>query len=273
VKEIAKGRLVKVDAARRVSGFCTLLMAASLLGGCATSGNSRDPLESLNRATFAFNETVDKAALKPVAQGYEAVVPAKARDGVSNFFGNIADVFIGVNNLLQGKVRDAVDDVGRVLVNSTVGVLGVMDVASDWGMEKHDEDFGQTFGRWGVGSGAYLVVPLFGPRDVRDTAGLVLDSVTDPVGYIDNIPTRNTLLVTRVISDRAALLPAEKVIEEAALDKYSYIRDGYLQRRRSLIHDGAPPRDDVDSAAESEKKQASAAAKDSNLYAANTAVK
>ena len=263
---------MKADAARRVSGFCTLLVAASLIGGCATSGNSRDPLESLNRATFAFNETVDKAALKPVAQGYEAVVPPKARDGVANFFGNIADVLISVNNLLQGKVRDAVDDAGRVLVNSTVGILGVMDVASDLGMEKHDEDFGQTFGRWGVGSGAYVVVPLFGPRDVRDTAGLVLDVAADPVGHINNIPARNTLLVTRVISDRAALLPAEKVIEEAALDKYSYIRDGYLQRRRSLINDGAPSRED-DSSAESETKSASAVTTDGNLYAVNTLVK
>ncbi len=133
-------------------------------------------------------------------------------------------------------------------MNSTIGLLGFIDIASDFGLEKHEEDFGQTFGRWGAGTGAYVVVPFWGPRNVRDTAGLVLDVVADPVGDMHNVGARNTLLVTRVISDRAALLPAEKVIEEAALDKYSYIRDAYLQRRRSLIHDGHPPRDYDESA-------------------------
>jgi phospholipid-binding lipoprotein MlaA len=225
-----------------------VIAVVSLLGGCATSGNPKDPIENFNRAMFAFNEGVDKAVLKPVAKGYDAVVPVPAKTGVSNFFSNIADVFIGVNDLLQGKVRDAASDVGRVVVNSTIGFLGFFDFASDFGLEKHEEDFGQTFGRWGAGPGAYVFVPIWGPRDVRDTVGLALDFYADPVGGMHNVAARNTLLATRVISDRAVLLPAEKVIEEAALDKYSYMRDAYLQRRRSLIYDGAPPRDDLDSA-------------------------
>lgn len=218
-----------------------------LLAGCATTSNPKDPIEGVNRAVFALNDGIDQVALKPVAKGYDAVVPTPVKTGVANFFGNIADVFIGVNNLFQGKVRDAASDCGRVLVNSTIGILGLVDFATDFGLEKHDEDFGQTFGRWGVASGAYVVVPLWGPRDVRDTVGLVLDTAADPVAHINHIPARNTLLVTRIISDRTALLPAEKVIEDAALDKYSYIRDAYLQRRRNLIYDGSPPHEDNDS--------------------------
>lgn len=236
---------IAVYFARPVAAAC-LLAGVLLLSGCATGGNPRDPIEGFNRSVFAFNEGVDKAVLKPVAKGYDKVMPTTAKTGVSNFFGNIADVFIGVNNVLQGKMSDGASDLGRVVVNSTVGVLGLVDVASDIGLEKHEEDFGQTFGRWGAGPGAYVVVPFFGPRDVRDTAGLVFDLYADPVGHLDNVAARNTLGATRVISDRAALLPAEKVIEEAALDKYSYLRDAYLQRRLNLIYDGAPPHEDFD---------------------------
>lgn len=220
-------------------------LAAVLLAGCATSGNPKDPIEGFNRAMYGFNEAIDTAILKPVAKGYDAVLPTPVRTGVTNFFGNIADFFIGVNNLLQGKPAEAASDLGRVLINSTIGLLGVIDWASDMGLEKHDEDFGQTFGRWGVGDGAYVVLPFFGPRTVRDTVGLVLDVKTDPVRQIDHIPTRNTLMALRIIDNRADLLPADKVIEEAALDKYAYIRDGYLQRRRSLIYDGNPPREEA----------------------------
>lgn len=230
----------------RLKSTVLVMAAASLLGGCATSGNPKDPIEGFNRAMYGFNEVVDKAVIKPVAQGYDAVLPSPVRTGVTNFFGNIADFFIGVNNLLQGKPGDAASDIGRVLVNSTVGILGLIDVASEMGMEKHEEDFGQTFGRWGVGDGAYVVLPFFGPRTVRDTAGLVVDVAADPVGNIDHVPTRNTLLALRIVDTRADLLPADKVIEEAALDKYAYVRDGYLQRRLNLIHDGNPPREKMD---------------------------
>ena len=230
----------------RTRTFIATLLGMGLITGCATSGNAKDPIEGFNRAMYAFNDGVDKAVIKPVAKGYDAVLPNPVRTGVTNFFGNIADLFIGVNNLLQGKVSDGGSDLGRVAVNTTVGVLGVFDVASGMGLEKHEEDFGQTFGHWGMGSGAYVVLPLLGPRTVRDTGGLVLDVATDPVAYIDHVPTRNTLFALRGINDRANLLPAEKVIEEAALDKYSYIRDAYLQRRRSLVYDGNPPREAED---------------------------
>ncbi|HZV53566.1 MAG TPA: VacJ family lipoprotein [Rhodocyclaceae bacterium] len=215
---------------------------AALLGGCATTTN-KDPLEGFNRTVFAFNEGLDTVLIRPAAKGYETILPSMARTGVINFFGNVADVFIAVNNLLQGKPADAVGDAARFIFNSTFGIFGIFDVASEMGLEKHEEDFGQTFGRWGVGPGAYVVVPVFGPRDVRDTVGLVVDLTVDPVGNVGHVPTRNTLTALRMASDRAALLPADKIIEEAALDKYSYLRDAYLQRRRNLVYDGRPPRE------------------------------
>lgn len=228
---------------KQIGEQITLFVCVVLfLSGCATTGNPEDPIEGFNRAVFGFNDALDQVVVKPVATGYDAVLPSPVKTGVANFFGNIADVFIAVNNLLQGKVPEAAGDAGRFVVNTTVGILGLFDVATDMGLEKHDEDFGQTFGRWGVGPGAYVVVPLFGPRTVRDSVGLVLDVKADPVANLDSVPSRNSLLLTRVVSDRAQLLPADKVIEEAALDKYAYIRDSYLQRRRSLIYDGDPPR-------------------------------
>ena len=236
----------QTQTAKRLRSAVLVVALAGLLGGCATSGNPKDPIEGFNRAMYGFNEAVDTVVIKPVAQGYDYVLPSPVRTGVTNFFGNLADLFIGVNNLLQGKPEQAVSDLGRVLINSTVGILGLFDVATPAGLEKHEEDFGQTFGRWGVGNGAYVVLPILGPRTVRDTAGLVLDMAADPVGNVSDVPTRNTLLGLRLIDARADLLPADKVIEEAALDKYSYVRDGYLQRRRNLVHDGNPPRELLD---------------------------
>jgi phospholipid-binding lipoprotein MlaA len=227
----------------RFKAVLLALVLSGLVGGCATSGNQKDPIEGFNRAMFAFNEGLDTVLIKPIAQGYDAVLPTPVRTGITNFFGNLADLFIGVNNLLQGKPDQAVSDLGRVAINSTIGILGLFDVATEAGLEKHEEDFGQTFGRWGMGDGAYVVLPVFGPRSVRDTAGLVLDMAVDPVANIDHVPSRNTLTALRLIDTRADLLPADKVIAEAALDKYSYVRDGYLQRRRNLVHDGNPPRE------------------------------
>lgn len=222
---------------------CALAVAA--LGGCATTGtvaSSQDPAEGFNRTMFAFNEGMDALIVRPVARGYEFALPSPVRTGIANFFANIGDVFIGVNDLLQGKPQEAATDVGRFVINSTVGVLGLVDVATDLGLEKHDEDFGQTFGRWGAGPGPYVVLPVFGPRTVRDGAGLAVDLTADPVGYIDRVAVRNSLVGLRYISDRTALLPADKVIEEAALDKYAYVRDGYLQLRQFKVYDGNPPR-------------------------------
>ena len=257
--------------AKRISTLAVALSMAGVLGGCATSGNPKDPIEGFNRAMFAFNEGLDTVIIKPVAQGYDAALPAPVKTGVTNFFGNIADVFIAVNNLLQGKVPEAVSDTGRFLVNTTVGILGVFDVATEMGMEKHEEDFGQTFGRWGVGNGAYVVVPFFGPRTARDTVGLILDVKADPVAHYKHVATRNTLLALRVVSDRATMLPADKVIEEAALDKYSYIRDGYLQRRRNLIYDGNAPREKDDNGAEAEQIERPAVAAEPAAPAADKA--
>ena len=223
--------------------FLGLLLLLTALGGCATTGgNPHDPLEGYNRAMFSFNEGVDKAIVKPVASGYKTVMPEFARTGVTNFFSNLRDPWIGVNNILQGKVGAGASDFGRFAVNTTVGILGLFDVASNAGLEKHNEDFGQTLGRWGVGSGAYVVLPILGPSSVRDGLSLlVVDWRGDPLWYVGNIPTRNELVGVRLVDNRANLLDTSRLAEEAALDQYAYVRDAYLQRRRSLIYDGDPP--------------------------------
>ncbi|HXR59121.1 MAG TPA: VacJ family lipoprotein [Burkholderiales bacterium] len=227
-------------------GIGTWIAAALLSGaaGCATTsgGDARDPAEGFNRAMFSFNDSFDQAIGKPVATAYRDVVPEMGRYWVRNFFANIADLWIGANNLLQGKPLDAVTDWGRFAFNSTIGLFGINDVASEMGIEKHDEDFGQTFGRWGVGDGPYLVWPLIGSSTVRDSAGLVLDFHFDPVLQHDPRGVRYAATVLRATSKRADLLDASRILEEAALDKYVFQRDAYLQRRRSLIYDGNPPR-------------------------------
>jgi len=227
-------------------GIGTWIAAALLSGaaGCATTsgGDARDPAEGFNRAMFSFNDSFDQAIGKPVATAYRDVVPEMGRYWVRNFFANIADLWIGANNLLQGKPLDAVTDWGRFAFNSTIGLFGINDVASEMGIEKHDEDFGQTFGRWGIGDGPYLVWPLIGSSTVRDSAGLVLDFHFDPVLQHDPKGVRYAATVLRATSKRADLLDASRILEEAALDKYVFQRDAYLQRRRSLIYDGNPPR-------------------------------
>lgn len=202
----------------------------------------QDPYEGLNRSLFAINEVVDKYAAKPVAQIYDMAVPLPMKAAAGNFFGNAGDFWIGVNSALQGKFSDAGVDFGRLLVNSTVGIFGLFDVASELGLEKHDEDVGQTLAVWGYGDSAYLFIPLIGPRTVRDTVGYFADSYVDPVWRISPISVRNSAVASRFVDIRAGLLPTDKVVEEAALDKYAYIRDAYLQRRRNQIFDGRPPR-------------------------------
>lgn len=216
-----------------------VLMVAATLGGCATtSNNPKDPFEGFNRSMFAFNDAIDKAALKPAATAYKKVLPSFVQTGVSNFFGNLSDVWTGVNNLLQGKGKDGASDIGRVALNTTVGILGLFDVASEAGLQKHNEDFGQTLGVWGVPSGPYLMLPLLGPSTVRDTAGLPLDIKADPWAYKEPVNWRNVGIVVRVVDQRASLLDASNLLEEAALDRYEFIRDGWLQRRESRIRDG-----------------------------------
>lgn len=224
------------------------LPAASLacvlaLSGCATATDPRDPLEPINRGIYKFNDAVDKAVLKPVAQGYKAVLPQPVRTGVTNFFSNIEDVLIALNNLLQFKFQAAASDVARVAFNTTFGIAGIFDVATSFGLEKHDEDFGQTLGYWGIGDGPFLMLPILGPSNLRDTVGLAAYYQLDPVLNLDHVPTRNTLSVLRFVNRRAQLLDAEKVLDEAALDPYTFLRDAYIQHRRSLVYDGNPPRE------------------------------
>jgi phospholipid-binding lipoprotein MlaA len=224
-----------------------LLLAA--LGGCATTGEERDPrdpLEGFNRGVYRFNEVVDENLAQPVARAYVKALHPEIRTRVSNFFSNIQDIFIGVNNFLQGKFEDGVNDWARFAFNSTIGLLGIHDVASEWGMEKHNEDFGQTFGRWGAGPGPYLVLPFLGSSTVRDTAGTAVDWTVAPLGEVRPIELRNTLFGLYLVSTRAELLEASRILEEAALDKYTFQRDAFLQRRRSLIYDGRAPREKLE---------------------------
>ncbi|MFN0163321.1 MAG: VacJ family lipoprotein [Burkholderiales bacterium] len=218
----------------KLKGLLLALLIACCAGGCATSGTPGDPFEGFNRAMFGFNEGVDKAVLQPVAKGYKTVVPEPARECVGNVFANINDIFVGLNSLLQGKFGDAVSDVCRVVVNTTVGLLGCFDVASKLGLEKHDRDFGQTFGKWGFGPGPYLVLPFLGPQTVREGIGTLIYTNLDPV-WADHVRTRNVLYSLRAVNRRAELLEAGNVLEEAALDKYSFVRDAYLQRRQGMI--------------------------------------
>lgn len=225
--------------------IAALAVAALLAGGCATAQDPRDPLEPINRSIFEFNETVDRHVLKPVAQAYVDTVPQTARTGVSNFFGNLYDFWNAVNNLLQGKVTTALSDVGRIALNTTVGLLGVVDVASRVGLEKSNEDIGQTLGWWGIGSGPYIMIPFLGPSSVRDGVGVITEIVYDPLTrWTDDEPGwRWSLWGLRLVNFRATLLGSERILDVAATDRYAFVRDAYFQRRRNLIWDGRPPRD------------------------------
>ncbi|GAB2858033.1 hypothetical protein GCM10027277_28100 [Pseudoduganella ginsengisoli] len=210
---------------------------AASLAGCA-GPNPRDPYEGYNRAMFNFNDKVDEVALKPAATVYKSVLPNFVQTGINNFFGNLADVWTAANNFMQGKGENGMSDVMRVALNSTFGLLGVVDVASGAGLQKHKEDFGQTLGTWGVSSGPYLVLPLLGPSTVRDTLALPLDIKADPWQYNERVNVRNVGTVVRVIDQRAGLLDATNLLEEAALDRYEFVRDGFLQQRESKVFDG-----------------------------------
>lgn len=215
--------------------------AATAPTGTQAQAND-DPLEGFNRAMYRFNDKFDRYVLKPVAKGYRAVLPEFARKGVSNFFGNLHDPVIMVNNLLQGKFTQAASDLGRFLVNSTVGIYGLFDVATHAGLDKHDEDFGQTLAVWGVGDGAYVVLPILGPSNVRDGIGLVPDWVLYPLNHMEEHSTSDKLLLVEIVNRRAQLLDAGDILEQAAgEDPYVFVREAYRQRRRSLVYDGNPP--------------------------------
>ena len=225
-----------------------LLALVALLSGCATidvarggPGQRLDPWENWNRKVFSFNEAVDTNVLKPVATVYADVVPSMVRQGVQNFFNNFADAWSAVNNMLQGKVELGLQDLVRVSVNTLFGLGGVLDVASEMGIDHHFEDFGQTLGHWGFGAGAYVVWPLLGPSTVRETIALPLDRAVSPSLAIDGGSAQVGITVLQLLNVRAGLLGAGRVLDDIALDKYSFIRDAYLQRRRSLVFDGDPP--------------------------------
>ncbi|MGV0953703.1 MAG: MlaA family lipoprotein [Fluviibacter sp.] len=248
---------------QRAAAGVLLLVA---LTGCASTSqpaNPRDPWEGYNRGMFEVNEVLDKAIIKPVAVGYDFILPDPIRMLVTNLFSNIGDVMIGVNDLLQGRGEQAFNDLGRFVINTTLGFGGLFDVAGNAGWYKNDNDFGVTFGRWGVPAGPYFVLPILGPSDVRDTFGWAADIAASPLDLIIKDPTAYYIAWgVRFLNTRANLLPAEKIIEEAATDKYSYLRDAFMQNRLNLIYDGAPPiAADVDeAAAESEEKPADLAA-------------
>lgn len=229
---------------------CLLLILAT---GCATQSN-RDPLESVNRGVYKFNDVADKAVIKPVATAYKTVAPSPVRKGFSNFFNNLGSITSVLNNILQLKFANAFSEAGRFVINSTFGLAGFVDVASMDSVPQHKEDFGQTLGHWGVGNGAYLVLPLLGPSTVRDTAGLVFDTATsDPITYTHNIGEirlHNQIRAAQFLDKRTQLLDATDIIDDAALDPYAFARDAYLQRRASQVQDGLVPVDLIDGAFE-----------------------
>lgn len=214
--------------------------ALVVLAGCATGPNANpaDPLEPLNRQVARFNDTVDDAVLRPVATVYRRFLPSPVRTGVNNFFGNLSDVWSFANSVAQLKLQDSAQTFMRVNVNTFFGLGGLLDIATEAGIDRHTEDFGQTLGHWGVPSGPYLVLPLLGPSTFRDTAALVVDVNGDPVNYVTNIPLRNSMYALRLVDLRSNLLRAGQLLQDAALDKYSFTRDAFLQRRRNDINDG-----------------------------------
>jgi len=206
-----------------------------------------DPLEGFNRAMYQFNDTLDQYLMKPVAKGYRAVLPDPARRSVSNFFANLREPLVVLNDLLQGKFAQAAADTGRFLSNTTVGVFGLFDVATSFGLPRHNEDFGQTLGVWGVGEGPYLVLPFFGSSNIRDGAGLMVDWETYLPNQMRDSGTRNRLWLLDVVDTRARLLNASDILEEAGgKDPYAFVREAYRQRRRNLIYDGNPPQSQSD---------------------------
>jgi phospholipid-binding lipoprotein MlaA len=226
----------------------------ALAAGCATGPNTnpKDPLEPVNRSISKFNEVLDDNVLKPAAKGYRDATPQLVQTGVRNVFNNLSDIWSTVNNGLQLKGRDTAESLMRSVVNSVFGIYGIFDVATEIGLERHPEDFGQTLGAWGVPNGPYLVLPLFGPSTLRDAAGMPVDTSVDYVRNLEHIATRNSAMAVRIIDKRAGLLDAGNMLNQAAIDKYTFTRDAYLQYRRNQVYDGNPPDEDdlVDTSAE-----------------------
>lgn len=243
----------------RIAALVLALMLSLLSAGCATAPATgtvnttsvpSDPWQAWNRKVFAFNEAIDEAVLKPAAQAYRDVVPALVRRGVGNFFGNIGDIWSGANHLLQGKLHAGLDMGLRVATNTLFGIAGVLDPATEFGLVRRSEDFGQTLAVWGVGNGPYLVLPLFGPSTLRDTVALPLDRYAgSPSRWFSDY---NTYVATsvQVLQLRAELLETTQLVDQASLDKYSFVRDAWLARRLDQIYDGSPPLEAFDDGAD-----------------------
>lgn len=222
-------------------------MGVFLLTGCAHRApyeDASDPLEPVNRVVYRFNDTLDRNILKPVAKRYQRYIPPQVRTGVRNFFANLGEPLTIINNLLQGKPKAMVSDIMRFSFNSTFGIVGLFDVATGWELPRHQEDFGQTLATWGVGGGWYVVLPLLGPSNVRDTFSLPLNWQFDPVLYVRPIVPRSATVTLRVVNLRAGLLNATQVLDTAALDPYISVREAYRQVRWNKIYDGNPPEPD-----------------------------
>ena len=238
-----------VASARLTAG----LLACACIGGCATvptgdggpgpaaQANPVDPWEDFNRGIFSFNEALDEALLKPVAEAYRDVVPQLVRTGVDNFFGNFYDAWSAANQLLQGKLEDGLTMGTRVVTNTLFGLGGLLDPATEMRLTRRSEDFGQTLGRWGVPNGPFLVLPLFGPSTIRDATGLLIDRQVSPAQLSGNDASRWGIGAMEVVNVRTNLLQTTRLLDDVALDKYSFIRDAYLARRRDAVFDGAPP--------------------------------
>lgn len=227
----------------RRSSLAFSMFALLALTACATgpNANPRDPLEPFNRGVYRLNDAVDRAVIKPVATAYRDVLPSPVRTGVNNFFGNLQDAWSAVNSALQLKGEAAANNLVRFGVNTFLGLGGVLDIASEMRIERHTEDFGQTLGHWGVGAGPYLVLPLLGPSTVRDTAALPVDAQGNAVSGISDVATRNSVTAVSLLDRRARLLDATQLLDQVALDPYTFTRDAHLQRRRNSVYDGNPP--------------------------------
>jgi len=230
----------------RSAQLACVLGVALFVSGCATgpNANPKDPLEPMNRSISSFNDTVDDNVLKPAATGYRDYTPELVQKGVSNFFRNLSDVWSTVNNGLQLKGRETAESGMRVVVNTVFGIYGIFDVASEIKLQRHPEDFGQTLGYWGVPSGPYVVLPLLGPSTVRDAASIPVDTSGDFVRQHDDVPVRNTAIAVKMVDKRASYLQATDMLSGAAIDRYSFTRDSYLQYRRNQVYDGNPPDED-----------------------------
>jgi phospholipid-binding lipoprotein MlaA len=243
-----KSRLFASHATKSIANsarWAVTAAALAIVAGCATGPNANpvDPFEPFNRGVTRFNDTVDNAVLVPVATAYQRVLPSMVRSGVDNFFNNLGDVWNLANNVAQLKLQGSAETFMRLNVNTFFGLGGLLDVATEAGIPRHEEDFGQTLGYWGVGAGPYVVLPLLGPSTLRDTAALPVDRLGDPVSQMNDVAWRNSLTVLHAVDTRSQYLRAGRLLGEAALDKYSFTRDAFLQRRRSQVYDGNPPDD------------------------------